>query len=64
MVLLALAGTPEGLPGGPGEAAEEILFQGAEDGVSDSHLPGHCQERGQLGSPGPKDSAQLGPGDG
>ncbi|XP_063275052.1 cytosolic 5'-nucleotidase 1A isoform X1 [Prinia subflava] len=57
-------GSPEGFPGGAGEAAEEILLQGAAAGVPHPHVPGDGAQRGQLGRPRPKDSAQLGPGDG
>lgn len=62
--LLALPGPSEGFPGGSGQAAEEVLLQGAEAGVPHPHVPGDGAERGQLGGAGPKDSAQLGAGDG
>lgn len=54
--LLTPSGPLEGLPGGAGEAAEEVLLQGAEAGVPHPHVPGDSKECSQLRSPGPKNS--------
>ncbi|XP_017162781.1 5'-nucleotidase, cytosolic IAa isoform X2 [Poecilia reticulata] len=55
--------SPEGFPGGSGEAAEEILCQRPTPGLSHPHVPGHGSQRGQLRDPGAEDAQGLGPRD-
>lgn len=58
-----LAGSSEGLPGGTGEAPEEVLRQRPAPELSHPDVLGHGSQRSQLWDPGAEDAPGLGLGD-
>lgn len=51
------------LPGGPGQAPEEILFPERAARLPHPNLPSDVSQRCQLRGTGSQDTSELGPGD-